>query len=249
MILPSIKNCEDVVSRLKEERETGRKWSIWLHTATAESALVIIVNLNECIVWRLGIWNTPLNDSSVLALSEIFITNKTLKRLFLESSPFSGVDAIKQLSNVLATNTTLETLEISNVNITDEDTSHLLEMLRNNETLKELDLTDCNITDSGIQNISEGLKRNQTMTTLNVSNNQMITSDSTSALFELINTTKSLTQLSINNTSLKDKDIKRICYPLTTNNTIKKLELSIRHLKSCEKFNFYQVIKNKLRFL
>ena len=249
MISPTIKNCEDVVSRLKEEQQTGGKWSIWLHTATAESALVIIVNLNECTVWRLGIWNTPLNDAGVSALSEIFITNKTLKRLFLESSPLAGVDAIKHLSNVLATNATLETLEISNVNITDEDTSHLSDMLTNNKTLKELDLTDCNITDSGIQNISEALKRNQTMTTLNISNNPSITSDSTSALFELINTTKSLTQLSINNTSLKDNDIKTICYALITNNTIKKLELSVQHLKSCEKFDFYQIIKSKLRFL
>ena len=147
------------MSRLKEEQQGGSKWSIWLHTATPESALVIIVNLNECIVWRLGIWNTTLDGISVSALSEIFITNKTLKRLFLESSPFADVDAIKQLTNALATNTTLETLELSNVNITDEDTSYLSNMLMNNKALKELDLTDCNITNSGIQNISEGLKK------------------------------------------------------------------------------------------
>ena len=249
MISPTIKHCEDVVSRLKEEQQAGSKWSIWLHTTTSESTLVIIVNLNECIIWRLGIWNTPLNEICASALSEIFITNKTLKRLFLESSPFTDVDAIKQLSNALATNTTLETLEFSNVDITDEDTSYLSKMLMDNKTLKELDLTDCNITNNGFQIISEGLKTNQTLITLNISNNPLITSDSTSALLELMKMTKSLTQLSISNTSLKDNDIITICYALTTNNTLRKLELSVEHKESCEKFDFYQVIKDKLRFL
>ena len=229
--------------------QTGSKWSVWLHTATPESALVIIVNLNECIIWRLGIWNTPLNEICVSALSEIFITNKSLKRLFLESSPFADVDTIKQLTNVLATNTTLETLELSNVNITDEDTSYLSNMLMNNKALKELDLTNCNITNNGIQYISEGLQKNQTLITLNISNNPLITSDSTSALFELTKITKSLTQLSISNTSIKDNDIITIYYALTTNNTIRKLELSMEHKESCEKFGFYQVIKDKLRFM
>ena len=155
---------------------------------------------------------------------------------------------IKQISDALFTNTTLELLLLINVTITDEDTGNLSTMLSINKTLDKLELCNCNITDNGVRYICEGLAKNQTLTSLNIRYNPQITLDSTSTIAELINTTKSLTELRLDNTSLNNNDIKTICTALIENTTIQKLVLSKQHKEYCMKLDSYQVIKDRLQF-
>ena len=68
--------------------------------------------------------------------------------LVLRSSSLTGV--IKQISDPLFTNTTLQVLSFINVTITDEDTSNLSTMLSINKTLDKLQLSNCNITDNAV---------------------------------------------------------------------------------------------------
>ena len=178
--------------------------------------------------------------------AELQITNKTMINLFLRYSSLTG--GIKQISDALFTNTTLELLELINVTITDEDTSNLSTMLSINKTLEVLELINCNITDNGVQYICEGLTKNQTLTVLDISYNPQITLASTSTIAELINTTKSLIVLHLDNTSLNNDDIKTICTELIENTTIQKLLLSEQHEEYCEKLDSYQVIKDRLQF-
>ena len=204
-------------------------------------------NLNKCTVWRLDIWDTPLDSKCVSILSEILKTNKTIKRLWLSFSSLAG--GIKQVSDSLFNNKTLETLVLSYVTgITDEDMTHLSTMLASNATLKELRLSNCNITNNGVRYICEGLTKNQTLTKLNISGNHQITSVSTSTIADLIQTTTSLTELRLHNTSLNNDDIKTICTSLTKNTTIRELYLSREHKEYCKKLDSYQVIKDRLVF-
>ena len=146
-------------------------------------------------------------------------TNKTIKTLQVQSSSITG--GIKQVSDSLFINKTIELLVLSNVTgITDEDVTYLSTMFVSNTTLKELELSFCNITDNGVRYICESLTKNQTLTTLNISHNRQITSVSTSTIADLIQTTKSLTALYLHNTSLYNDDIKTLCTLLTTNTTI-----------------------------
>ena len=196
---------------------------------------------------KLDILNTPLVSECVLILSEILKTNKTIKRLVLQSSSLTG--GIKQVSDSLFNNKTLEELRLYNVtDITDEDITHLSTMLSSNTTLKELELSNCNITDNGVQYICEGLTKNQTFTMLNISDNHQITSVSTSTIADLIQTTSSLTELRLYNTSLNNDDIKTICTSLNKNTTIRNLYLSRQHEEYCKKLDSYQVIKDRLEF-
>ena len=178
--------------------------------------------------------------------TELQTTNKTMLSLFFRYCSLTG--GIKQISDALFTNTTLEVLALINVTITDEDTSHLSTMLSINKTLETLVLTNCNITDNGVQYICEGLTKNQTLTLLNISYNPQISSVSTSTIAELMNTTKSLTVLSLHSTSLNNDDIKTICTALSENITIQVLWLSKQHEEHCMKLDSYQVIKNRLSF-
>ena len=167
--------------------------------------------------------------------------------LFLRYSSLTG--GIKQISDALFTNTTLKLLSLINVTITDEDTSNLSTMLSINKTLEVLQLTNCNITDNVVRYICEGLTKNQTLTLLDISYNPQITSASTSTIAELINTTKLLTKLHLNNTSLNNDDIKTICTTLIENTTIQTLYLSEQHKEYCMKLDSYQVIKDRLQFV
>ena len=196
---------------------------------------------------RLDIRHTSLDSKCVSILSEILKTNKTIKILELVSSSLTG--SIKQVSDSLFNNKTLEQLELSYVtDITDEDITHLSTMLSSNTTLKELELSDCNITDNGVRYICEGLTKNQTLTMLNIGGNHQITSVSTSTIADLIQTTTSLTTLRLYNTSLNNDDIKTICTSLNKNTTIRKLHLSRQHKEYCKKLDSYQVIKDRLVF-
>ena len=73
---PTIEQCENVMSRLMENKSTGQEWSVYLSTSTPESTLAIINNLNLCGVWRLDILRTPLDSKCVSTLSEILMNNK-----------------------------------------------------------------------------------------------------------------------------------------------------------------------------
>ena len=244
---PSVVQCKDVISKLINEQQTGKEWSIYLYSSSPESTAVIINDLNKCIVWRLNIENTPLDSKSVSILSEILKTNKTIKTLWLDSSSLTGV--IKQVSDSLCNNETLEQLVLYDVTgITDEDMTHLSTILATNTTLKELCLSNCNITDNGVRYICEGLTKNQTLTMLNIGYNHQITSVSTSTIADLIQTTTSLTRLYLDYTSLNNDDIKTICISLTKNITIRKLYLSREHYEYCKKLDSYQVIKDRLVF-
>ena len=244
---PTVLQSKDVISKLIKEQQTEKEWSIHLNSSSPESTAVIINNLNKCTVRRLDIYYTSLDSKCVLILSEILKTNKTIKKLRLYSSSLAG--GIKQVSDSLFNNKTLEQLWLSDVtSITDEDITHLSIMLSSNTTLKELYLTYCNITDNGVQYICEGLTKNQTMTILNINNNPQITSVSTSTIADLIQTSTSLISLYLYNTSLNNDDIKTICTSLNKNTTIRELHLSKQHEEYCKKLDSYQVIKDRLVF-
>ena len=149
---PSVIESEDVMTILIKEQEIGKEWSIYLYSSSPESTAVIINNLNKCTVWRLYINNTPLDSVCTFILSEILKTNITITTLQFFSSSLIG--GIKQISDSLFNNTTLEELVLYDVTgITDEHMPHLSNMLLNSTTLKKLWLYNCNITNIGVQYI------------------------------------------------------------------------------------------------
>ena len=135
-----------------------------------------------------------------------------------------------------------------NITITDKDLAHLSNVLNTNKTLKELHLINCDITDKGIRYVFKGLTKNQTLTILDISHNLEITSLSTSTLVKLLRTNIFLTELHLCNKSPQDDDITEICVVLANNNTIQELWLYKQHRVTCEMFDGFEYIKNRLSF-
>ena len=243
---PTSEQCKDVIHKLTYKKQADKKWSIHLWRSSLESFLIIINNLNECAIEKLDVWETPLDSLSVSTLSEVLSNNTILQRLHFDSCPFSG--GIKQVSDALSHNPSLIELWLSIATITDEDITHLSEMLSVNKILKELILSYCDITDNGVQYLCNGLAKNQTLNKFDVSYNPQITSKSSSAIAELIMTTRSLGELHLDYTSLNDDDIRMICAALDKNTTIKIVKLSKQHEKACKKLENYQFIKERLSF-
>ena len=238
---PSVKQCEDVVSRLKEEKDN--EWSVYLYQASTESAAVIIGNLVS--VKGLDMHHTALDSACVNSLSEALTSSKTLKRLHLYCSP--PTDGMKQIYDALSGNTSLEWFWLTGVPLTDEEITQLSDLLKTNKTLNSLRLIASNITDNNVQYIFDVLAKNHTITYLNISHNPQITSESTNKIANLIKTT-TLTQLYLDNTSLKDEDITPLCAALSTNDTIETLGLSKKHEEICKTFDGYQSIRYRIRF-
>ena len=243
MISPNAEQCKNIVSRLIKEEQPGKEWRIELRSSSPENALIIISNLDRFSVRELCIDDTPLDSSCMSTLSRKF--TKVKKLMFKHFTLPAG--GIKQVSDALITNTSLEALLLWHIPITYEDTTHLSNMLIYNKTLQTLDLSNCDITDSDVKNICKGLSENQTLNILAFSNNLLITSDSTSEIVGLINTTKSLETLYLRNTLLKGENIKRICNELANNSTIQKLVLSEQHETICK--TLPKSIKDRLFFV
>ena len=241
-ISPTAEQCRNIVSRLIKE-QPGKEWRIELRSSSPENALIIISDLDKFSVRELCIDDTPLDSICVSTLSDKFTKVKKLMFKYF-NLPAGG---IKQISDALVTNTSLEALLMWYVPVTDEDTTHLSNMLTYNKTLQTLDLSNCDITDNGVKNICKGLAKNQTVSILSFTSNLHITSDSTSAIVGLIKATKSLETLYLRNTLLKGDNVKTICDELAENTTIQKLVLSGQHKKICK--TLPKPIKDRLYFV
>ena len=194
-------------------------------------------------------WTVNLRSSTVEECEDVMSRLKKEHtenkwRMILKSLSSESIGVIFKNLNMSA----VRKLNISNTPLDSKHVSTLSEILRDNKTMIELQLANCNITDNGVQYLCKVLTKNQTLTLLDISNNPQITSASTSTIAELINTTKSLRYLHVNNISFIDDDLKTICTALHSNTTILKLRLSKQHYEYCEKLDSYQFIKDRLNW-
>ena len=254
---PTVKQCEKVMDELAKQQPTGKQWSICLNASNPASTQVIIRNLHKCVVTGLKI--SLATPYCVSALSEILPTNNTLKILNLSLYPnipdvintpifINTRTAIKEMIASLSTNTSLEVLIFSSLDVREEDSACLSEVLAVNKTLRVLKFNLSNITDKNFKYICGGLTKNRTLNTLEISKNPKITSESTDTIVSLLKTTTSLAELCLLNNSLKNEDVGKIVNALDSND-ITKLTVSRIYEESCKKLDCYMLIKDKVVFV
>ena len=156
-----MKDCEEFMSQLKGKRHP---LEIYLKRSSPESVLVVLDNIDVCIVKKIHIWNSPLDSDCVSKLSHILKCNKTVEYLCLKLSPLP-LNSLEIITTTLSNNTTLKKLKIwYDSTITDKDVPHICRMLSLNATLQRLLLINChNITNDGNENLQKCPTKNKTL--------------------------------------------------------------------------------------
>ena len=135
----------------------------------------------QCVTFQ----DTPITDIKVKILFDCLMTNDKVRKLNLSNCLIIGkaigvnkaltelntIEKVKKLAEVIQINKTLQELNISKNNITDEGAQRLAEAIQINKTLQELNISKNNITDEGAKRLAEAIQVNTTLQELNISKN------------------------------------------------------------------------------
>ena len=166
-ISPTVEQCEEAISQVMKQKQTRKQWNITLRSLSPNTSLMVLSNIDECLVRSLEIWNTSLDSNCASNLSLILTNNKTMERICLRNSSLSLND-LEMIANALSINTALKTLSLEDDStITDNEIPHICHIISANTTLEELYLNNCKkITKTGTQQISKVLGHNTTLIVL-----------------------------------------------------------------------------------
>jgi Ran GTPase-activating protein (RanGAP) involved in mRNA processing and transport len=115
--------------------------------------------LDKAPVKILNLSNNGIRDEGVRYLKEVITTKRTITELWLNGNEISdqGVEALAKALKHEQTN--LKKLYLHNNKfITDASVNPLIDMLKRNQSLDTLSLTDCNLTDYGRRKLREAVK-------------------------------------------------------------------------------------------
>ena len=73
-----------------------------------------------------------------------------------------------------------------NIDVTEEDVSHISKVLTVNKTLQSLYFANCVITDNGAKSLSSSLYKNNTLIVLSLHSNPMMSSDNVQHFLQLL---------------------------------------------------------------
>ena len=172
-----------------------------------------------------------------LSLKQLLLSNKsTLKKLCLSECEFPDA-LIVQLSKALVGNTSLKHLNLGHNKVTNDSLTGLLSSLTKNSSLEELDLSDIelvdaeNVTESKVQKFNEignMLKCNKGLSTLHFrgSNIEPLCKHIAAGM-------EYNTKLRVISMEIKDEDIiVKLCASLQKNMSLKELDISESSIKS-----------------
>ena len=164
LIKPSLGQCQEVISKLKEK-------SYHCINLSNSSSCIVHFLLPELLKVRtteyISISSTKVTKDSII--SSQLSNNTTLKKLLITGGSIND-DGVIALVKSLKYNNTITTLHLSNNPDITSAIAHLLaELLCNNYTLKYLYLYNTSIGIDGVRILVEALKTNRTLMRLRLS--------------------------------------------------------------------------------
>ena len=160
---PSLPQCQDVISKLKENNYD----TVYLHRSSSYIVQFLLPQLlkirtitgisiystkvtkdniissqlsNNTTLKTLGIAAGSINDDGVNTLVQSLKYNKSITTLYLYRNPDITSASAQSLAELLLHNNTLEVLELWGTNIDTNGVLVLVETLKTNKGLRELDL-------------------------------------------------------------------------------------------------------------
>ena len=113
-----------------------------------------------------------------------------------------------------------------------------------NTTLETLQITDGSINDDGVITLVQSLKYNKSITILYLDNNPDITSASAQSLAELLLHNNTLEYLGLMDTNIDTNGVLVLVETLKTNKGLRRLYLDKQHEQTCHSLPYYTHSKN-----
>lgn len=175
-----------------------------------------------------------LSSTDVERLSESFTNATSLKAVSLSDC---GLDAVAAgtIMQGLRTAPLLESLDLSDNPIGDEGVEQVADFVTENKSLLHLDLSNCSFGSNGGGSLVDALEECKSLRSLVVDNNQELSSNSVSALFEIALRNKSVVNLSCLNNFCNIRFMSQLFSELKRNQRILSIGFP----------NFYHKKKNK----
>ena len=158
---PSLPQCQDVISKLKENNHHEVSLS---HSSSYVVQFLLSQLLKIRTITDISIYSTKVTKDNII--SSQLSNNTTLKRLVIADG-FINDDGVITLVQSLKYNKSITILHLhNNPDITSASAQSLAELLLHNNTLGALRLTGTNIDTNGVLVLVETLKTNKGLWTL-----------------------------------------------------------------------------------
>ena len=158
---PSLPQCQDVISKLKENNHHDVTLS---HSSSYVVQFLLPQLLKIRTITEISIRSTKVTKDNIISLQ--LANNTTLKRLVTADGSIND-DGVITLVQSLKYNNSITRLHLyRNPDITSASAQSLAELLLHNNTLGYLDLMDTNIDSNGVLVLVETLKANKGLRTL-----------------------------------------------------------------------------------
>ena len=197
----------------------------------AVSLITTLTTLNS--LEKLSLHNTGTGVKDCQALSKLLSSSTSLKKLSISFNDLPP-DTVELIFSGLHHNTTLESLDISDSNIS---LKLIFSMLRLNRTLIYLNLSTCHIDSDGAEELASALCTNNTLQELNLARNPIGIKGAT-ALAKMLLKNKSLKALNI--CCIGKVGTQKVVDSLTHNKTLETLRVTSQ--VCCEVDNHERII-------
>ena len=175
---------------------------------------------------------SDIGDAGATALAEVLRTNTTLNSLGLSNNPGIGNTSVISLCESLKVNTTLSSLDLSGTGISDAGVLSLVEVLKTNtSSLTSLLLSDIKISHQSLKSIAEVLRVNSTLKNLKFEGNK-VGVGGTKLIAESLKANTTLKLLSLSRNNIKAKCGRLFSDSLKVNGTLESLTLAENALGS-----------------
>ncbi|XP_073670421.1 ribonuclease inhibitor-like isoform X2 [Paramisgurnus dabryanus] len=182
----------------------------------------------NCKLEKLRLWGCGVTDEGCAALASALRSNTHLRDLDLSENRQLRDSGVKRLCDVLKNpNCKLETLGLSDCDVTDEGFAALASALISNSHLRHLDLSENKqIRGSGVKLISDGLKNSNCKLEKLKLYQCDVTDEGCAALASALRSNSHLRDLDLSNNDLRDSGVKRLSDGLKNPNCkLEKLRL------------------------
>ena len=187
-----------------------------------------------------GLYGCRVSGSGVALLSQVLAVNSSLTSLNLSGNGI-GNSGATSLSQALAVNSCLTYLNLSENKIGDSGATSLSQALAVNSSLTNLDLTTNLICDSGAASLSQALAVNSSLTYLYLTQNSIRDSGAAS-LSQALATNSSLTVLGLSHNHIDDSGAASLSQALATNSFLTSLDLCDNSISDSGAASFSQAL-------